>query len=124
VAFNPETPAIDQEQIDMFVMDENDEDGRAMVLEVFELFLRESGQRLPELRACCATDDRAGVRKILHFIAGSAANIGLLRLATYFRAVEYAIDEDSVGPLDAAAAAGMVQHYEQACADFRAAVGQ
>lgn len=105
----------------MFLMDEDD--GTEIVRELFDLFLKESGARLPELRGFCAANDQSSVRKTIHFIAGSAANIGMCRLATYFRAIENAIDNGSLPPLDKSSADRIFRHYEQGCADFRAALG-
>lgn len=120
IEYDPEVPAIDEEQIEMFLMTDEDEDETQVVRELFELFMKESDSRLPMLREHCADNNQPGVRKILHFIAGSAANIGLLRLSTYYRAIEYAIEGGSVGPFDAESAERIIQHYEQGCEDYRA----
>ena len=35
----------------------------------------------------------AQLRNVVHFIAGSAGNLGLARLAAFYRAIEFALDE-------------------------------
>lgn len=84
---------MDREQIDMLLMVDDGEDSHALIKELFQLFSGESEEKLKGLSAACAANDLLGVRKIVHFVAGSAGNLGLPRLAGFYRAVERAIDE-------------------------------
>lgn len=99
-------PIVDAEQIGMLEMvDEESEEGGGLVAELFGLFKDESGGKLDELSDICAENDVASFRKIVHFIAGSAGNIGLLRLNLALRAVEEAIDDGNITELNGAEAA-------------------
>ncbi|MGZ0654066.1 Hpt domain-containing protein [Coraliomargarita sp. W4R53] len=83
---------MDREQIDMLIMgDEGDED-TTLARELFDLFSTESEAKLEELPEVCAQGNSLQLRNIVHFIAGSAGNLGLARLAAFYRAIEHAID--------------------------------
>ena len=93
VDFDQSIPAMDREQIDMLLMiDDNEEDSTALVRELFDLFKGESVGKLLELSNVCAANDADELRKIVHFIAGSAGNLGLSYLSGFYRSIEQALD--------------------------------
>lgn len=83
---------MEREQIDMLLMLEEGEDSTALVRELFGLFYVESLEKLETLDQVCQANDVAELRQILHFIAGSAGNLGLARLSIHYRTIENAID--------------------------------
>lgn len=87
---------MDREQIDMLIMSDEDEDGdvdTTLARELFELFASESAAKLETLGEVCANGDVLQLRNMVHFVAGSAGNLGLARLSAFYRAIERAIDE-------------------------------
>ena len=93
VDFDPSIPAMDREQIDMLLMvDDSEDDSTALVRELFDLFQGESADKLLSLDTVCAVNDTAELRRIVHFIAGSAGNLGLAYLSGFYRSIEQAID--------------------------------
>ena len=103
VVFDRDTPTMDREQIDMLLMIDDDEDPTALVRELFGLFETESRAKLIELDRVCMVNAVVDLRKIVHFVAGSAANLGLARLAVFYRAIERAIESGQLTELSTAA---------------------
>lgn len=100
VSYDQATPVMDREQIDMLLMvDEGDDDSMALVRELFDLFQGESAEKLKSLDGICAANDCAELRKVVHFVAGSAGNLGLAQLSLFYRGVEQAIDEGTLTDL-------------------------
>jgi HPt (histidine-containing phosphotransfer) domain-containing protein len=96
---------MDRNQIDMLLMVGDDgADSSAFVRELFDLFQRDGTNKLKELDAVCAANDTIGLREIVHFVGGSAGNLGLVHLAGYLRAVEEAIDAGRLRELSRCAA--------------------
>jgi HPt (histidine-containing phosphotransfer) domain-containing protein len=94
VEYDPTTPSINHEQIEMLMMvDEDEGDSSAFLLELYDLFRTESEKKLSTVEAICAVNDVEALRKVVHFIGGSAGNIGIACLAGFYRAVEQAINE-------------------------------
>ena len=89
-------PIVDEEQIEMLRMVDEDDSGGGLVAELYGLFHQESSEKLKTLGDVCAANDRVQFRKIIHFIAGSAGNIGFMRLNLALRAVEEGIDTDQI----------------------------
>lgn len=110
---------MDREQIDMLLMLEDGEDSTALVRELFDLFEGESREKLEALDHVCQTNDVVELRQIVHFIAGSAGNLGMARLAVYYRAIENAIDAGELTLLDAGADQIRAE-FETASAAFKA----
>jgi len=92
VTYEAELPVMDREQIDMLLMVDDGEDSTKLVKELFDLFRTESIEKMKPLENVCEAGDRGEMRKIVHFVAGSAGNLGLARLSAFYRAIEYAID--------------------------------
>jgi len=108
---------MDREQIDMLLMVDDDEDPTSLVRELFTLFREESDEKLAGLSAVCNANDAASLRKIVHFVAGSAGNLGLSRLSAFYRAIECAIDEGKLTDLTHCEAP-ILREYENACEAF------
>lgn len=119
VAYDPNTPAMDREQIDMLLMVEDGEDATSLVRELFDLFEGESREKLLGLDPVCESNDLAELRKIVHFVAGSAGNLGLARLSAFYRAIERAIDVGTLNQI-ADCAPPIRAEFEAACVAFRA----
>lgn len=96
VHYDTESPVMDREQIDMLLMGDEDDVESSLARELFELFVTESAEKLDALPEVCAQGDALKLRNIVHFIAGSAGNLGLARLAAFYRAIERAIDEGAL----------------------------
>ncbi|MGF1449469.1 MAG: Hpt domain-containing protein [Opitutales bacterium] len=56
-------------------------------------FAQEVEPRFALIEQACTSEDAPNLRKYVHFIAGSAANLGLQRLSSFCRNVENALDD-------------------------------
>ncbi|MGJ3241430.1 MAG: Hpt domain-containing protein [Opitutales bacterium] len=70
-----------------------------MVQELYSLFEPENAAKLADIRPRAEAGDADAVMGGAHFIAGSAANLGLSRLSTLARAHEVAIEEGATDRL-------------------------
>ena len=123
VEFDPSIPAMDREQIDMLLMvDDTEDDSTALVRELFDLFQGESSEKLTELGAACAANDVIELRKIVHFIAGSAGNLGLSYLSGFYRSIEQALDVGTLTDLSHCEAP-IRKAFVDACEAFRVEFG-
>lgn len=82
-------PVVDDEQVSLLTSDASE--GENMLQDLLELFAAESEPRLELIKAACASQDSESLRRLVHFIAGSAANLGALRLSILCRQVEAAL---------------------------------
>lgn len=120
VEFDRSIPVMDREQIDMLLMvDDGEDDSTALVRELFDLFQGESSNKLKSLDAVCAANDADELRRMVHFIAGSAGNLGLAHLSGFYREVEQAIDEGRLTELSHCAKP-IRTAFEDACKAFSA----
>ncbi len=92
---------MDREQIDMLIMGDEGDVDTDLASELFELFQTESTAKLDALTEVCAQGDALALRNIVHFIAGSAGNLGLARLSAFYRGIESAIDSKALTDLSA-----------------------
>lgn len=123
VEFDPSIPVMDREQIDMLLMvDDGEEDSTALVRELFELFQGESADKLKTLASVCAANDAEELRKVVHFVAGSAGNLGLARLSGFYRGIEQAIDQGSLTEL-AQCVEPIQSAFREACDAFASEFG-
>ena len=86
--------ALDHEQIEV-LSSMNDDGDDSILTELVTLFVKENEPRFKDIEQCCQKKDAAELRKHVHFIAGSTANIGLQRVSTLCRQVERAILDQS-----------------------------
>lgn len=96
VVFDQDLPILDRAQFEMLVMGENVSEGLELAREIFSIFAEESAAKLAELDSVCASNDLARMRYIVHFIAGSAGNLGLARLCGFYRGIEQALDHQQI----------------------------
>lgn len=87
-----ETPVTDVEQVELLTM-AAEEAGQEFWDDLIRTFETEVAPRFSEIRDTAQTKDAQGLRRIAHFVAGSAANMGLLRLSTLCRNIEREIDD-------------------------------
>ncbi|MBT62597.1 MAG: hypothetical protein CML13_05225 [Puniceicoccaceae bacterium] len=99
VKYDENSPIIDREQLDMLVVSDGREDDLELAGELFELFANESAAKLYALPEVCSQGDANQLRNIVHFVAGSAGNLGLARLSAFYRGIEQAIDEQRLTDL-------------------------
>ncbi len=120
VVFDRQTPVMDREQIDMLLMvDEDGDDPTDLIRELIYLFETESRAKFAELDRICMVDAVVDLRKVVHFVAGSAGNLGLVRLAAFYRAIEQTIDSGQLTDLSNAAQP-IRDEFESAIATFKA----
>jgi HPt (histidine-containing phosphotransfer) domain-containing protein len=123
VIYDQSAPILDREQIDMLLMGEDDEIAdTSLAAELFELFSAESSKKLEALPDVCARGDVLQLRNILHFIAGSAGNLGLVRLSAFYRGIERAIDQNLLSDISELRAP-ICQEFEIARSAFRVGFG-
>lgn len=109
---------MDREQIDMLLMVDDDEDSTELVEELFGLFEGESRVKLEALEDVCQANDSSELRRLVHFVAGSAGNLGLARISAFYRAIERAIDSGDLK--DVRECAGPIRReFECASAAFK-----
>lgn len=121
VKYDTSVPLMDCEQIDMLLMAEDEEESDSLARELFELYKTESEEKLKELPRICRDRDAEGLKKLVHFIAGSAGNLGLLRLSTFYRAIEQAIEDAVLEDFEACARL-IPQEFELSCREFSKAL--
>lgn len=92
VRYDPELPVLDREQLEVLVFAGDDEDGMDLIRNIYEIFVAEAQEKISALELACRDNDTIALRKTVHFIAGSAGTLGLMRMSGFFRAVEFAID--------------------------------
>jgi len=119
VHYDETCPIMDREQIDTLLLSGDGDTDTRLVRELFDLFANESAAKLEALPAVCAQGDVLELRKIVHFIAGSASHLGLARLAAFYRAMERAIDDQELTDITEVAAP-IHREFEFACEAFRA----
>ncbi len=120
VNFDQSIPVMDREQIDMLLMiDDGDDDSATLVQELFGLFQSEGSDKFKNLDVVCAANDIQALRKIVHFVAGSAGNLGLARLSDFYRGIEQAIDHGKLTDLTQCATP-IQTAFREACEAFAA----
>lgn len=122
VRYDTSAPLMDREQIDMLLMAEDDEESNSLARELFILYETGSREKLSELDRICRERDSDALRKLVHFIAGSAGNLGLVRLSAFYRAIEHAIDEGVLEDYEACARLIPIE-FDLSCKEFSKALG-
>ena len=117
ISINTSLPTIDREQLEMLLMADEGEDATGLVREIYELFRKESDEKLAKLDAICAANDLLGLRNAVHFVAGSAGNLGMVRLNAFLRAIEEAVDKQEINGA-ASLLAPIRSEYTTACEAF------
>jgi len=89
------TKTIDTEQFDMLV-EAGDSEAREMLTELLDLFTGESGDNVKELVEKVAAGENERAARLAHAVAGSAGNLGLLRLSIVSRDLENQFNDYSL----------------------------
>jgi len=122
VHYNTSEPIMDSEQIDMLLMAEDGDEASSLASELFVLYYNESMEKLKSLPGICEKRDAEALQRLVHFIAGSAGNLGLMRLSAFYRGIEQAIDAGELEDYDACAVA-IPQEFQLSCQSFRERFG-
>lgn len=122
VHYDTSAPLMDREQIDMLLMADDEEESHSLAKELFTLYETESREKLTELEQICRERDSDGLRKLVHFIAGSAGNLGLARLSVFYRGIEHAIDNGVLEDYEACARL-IPREFELSCREFSQSLG-
>ncbi len=90
--YSPDLPLLDMEQVNVLIESGGDE-AAFLMTDLRETYIAEAEPRIRKIAALCGALAAPEVlREHMHFIAGSSANLGLLRLSTYCRWVLKQID--------------------------------
>ncbi len=122
VKFDASLPPMNREQLDMLLMTDDEEETNALAKELFEIYESESREKLKQIDGVCAARDAQGLRNIVHFIAGSAGNLGLSRLSAFYRAIEKTIDEGDFSDFERCPDC-VRREFEESCRLFREEFG-
>lgn len=122
VEYDSTLPTMNREQIDMLLMPDDGNEAHCLAKELFEIYSIEAREKLLKLEGACAERNAQEVRNIVHFIAGSASNLGLARFSAFCRATEKAIDEGKFTDFERAPEV-IRGEFDAACESFRAAFG-
>lgn len=94
-----DTEYLDNEQVELLSMAAGDA-GNAFFEDLIETFKNECTPRLERLGDAIAEKSLEEIKRHIHFIAGSAANIGLSRLSRLCRKIEEQCDENTFSAFD------------------------
>lgn len=89
----------------------------ALLIELAEIFLRDSATRIATLHNAVAARDAQSVRMIAHVLKGASRNIGAAKLADYCQTLEAAAKAENI-----ANAGGIVHAIETECGRVQAAL--
>ena len=117
VRYDTAAPVMDREQIDSLLMADDEEEANSLARELFTLYETESREKLAGLDRICRERDGDALRKLVHFIAGSAGNLGLARLSAFYRGIEQAIDDGVLDDFEACARL-IPREFELSCEGF------
>lgn len=92
-------PVVDEDQVSLLLPRPGEDD--SMLQELLGIFEAESEPRLKQIKISCESQDAESLGKLVHFIAGSSANLGALRLSTLCRQVETALGRNEFFGYDA-----------------------
>jgi len=84
-------PIIDNEQFAVIRLAAEDS-GPEFWQDLIDTFVREAEPRFESIQVACDARDLESLGRLSHFLAGSAANLGMLRLATLCRNIEHAVE--------------------------------
>ncbi|PXA02888.1 hypothetical protein DDZ13_14835 [Coraliomargarita sinensis] len=122
VHYDSSVPVMDREQIDMLLMAEDGDESTALARELFHLYESESREKLAALDQICRDRDGDALRRVVHFIAGSAGNLGLMRLSAFYRGIEHAVDDGELEDYEACARL-IPREFELSCREFSQSLG-
>ncbi len=117
IDFDTSLPVIEREQLDMLLMADEGEDATSLIREIYQIFRDESDEKLTQLDAICEAGALQQLRNLVHFIAGSAGNLGMARLNAFLRAIEEAVDKKTLIHCESLAEC-IRREYTKACEAF------
>lgn len=91
---DPNVPYLDQEQLELLTMAAGDA-GFEFFDDLISTFQKECSPRIEALQKECNEKNLSEIRRNVHFIAGSSANIGLGRLSKLCRNIEKQCDNNA-----------------------------
>lgn len=92
-------PCLDTLQIELLLAAAGDS-AKAFFDDIINTFRAECSPRIEAMAEACAAQDINVIKRHIHFIAGSSANIGLGRLSTLCRNIEKQCDDDAFTAFD------------------------
>jgi CheY-like chemotaxis protein/HPt (histidine-containing phosphotransfer) domain-containing protein len=108
-------PALDPSRLD-YLSELQDEDSPGFVVQMIDLFLRESGERTAKILHAVAAGDLNAVATAAHALKGAAASMGALALQTRSAAIEEAARAGQVAAVARAASGLETEHGRLATA--------
>lgn len=90
---------LDEDQVNMLLSADED-NSTAFLQDLIHIFMQDNQPRLQALAEACAKQDLEALRQHAHFIAGSTANLGILRVSQLCHQVEHAIVENQFTEFD------------------------
>jgi len=105
IDYDRSKPMVDHDQIDGLLRTDPSSESLNLELagDLIELFKSENGRELERLPEVCAGGDLTMFRQIVHFVAGSAGNLGMAHLHAFLSATEKAVDQGKLADLSGAA---------------------
>lgn len=108
-------PALDPSRLD-YLRELQDEDSPGFVLQMIDLFIRESGERTAKIRQAVSAGDLPAVATAAHALKGAAASMGAVALQTRCAAIEEAARADQADAVARAASGLEIDHGRLATA--------
>lgn len=112
-------PDLDTEQFAEIV--EVTQGDHTLIRDLLDTFQNDARTDLEQLGALAAQKNNQELKRIMHFIAGSAANVALERLSVLCRGVEDSIDADTFAEYTELEPVVLTE-YDNACRAFEAAL--
>ena len=94
---NVEYPVLDLEQLKM-LREVAQEKSVELFQETLDLFIEENAKVLDDLSSYILVKDIAWISHKVHYIGGSASNIGLLRVSKECKKIEFEMGKNSLSP--------------------------
>jgi len=120
VTYDRDAIQMDREYLVTVLMIEEGEELMMMMRQLYHLFESEGRLKLADLERICLANARSDLTTIVHFVAGSAGNLGLTRLHGFYRAVERSMNDGSLTDISDAAVP-IRAAFDQAGLAFKAA---
>ena len=89
-------PVIDRSQLDLLLSSDWEESDVSLIGELFDT---ESSKKMDVLSEVCANNDCSALRQIVHFVSGSAGNLGLVRQHAFYSEIERALNAQTLTDL-------------------------
>lgn len=87
-------PVLDDEHLSVLTM-LSEEDPKSFIQDLYQTYKENWNKVLHDLKTSCETKNQDDLRKAVHLLNGSSANIGLKRLCKLCRSIETSIHENT-----------------------------